>query len=686
MRLQLGQEPRGEVDALIERHQRRQDERSGRQTDVHGSQQRIHEGKRRRVRRRVHGPARRGKPAARPVGLRVEEALDVELDLRFGARRSHRNTQVAVVDELHEIPRAAVRVRPDRAERALVAAVHHALQRRAADRRRWGGAHRVHESRRLLTAADPLHDERVAGVRRVAVAAVHVGEVVAEGAALVTQAAAQLRQEQRAAAGVLVAQRRTHQHPVALLGAQQEVAETGAHVAPSAVRFDRVQHLPDVLEPDEQVADDLHPVGARDARQQLGRDRGLDEKRVRRQRAPGPMRLDDVGRQQHRDLVAADRAPHAVGGRDDAEPVGVRICREAGIGARGGGVRGQQVHRLDDLRIGNPEGDGGKRAVAGRLLGHQTEVRAGALQHIAHRVEAGAVQRRVRNHGTPGRLVGAAERTSEIRLHVPRVQGGVPPSDASGGHRRIEVAAESVGCRHRIDRIHRRRQFGILGWHRLTAACHVHLGAVVVRVVVRCRDIEAAVRREVADRKRQFRRREEVIAVAGYREHLDTVGGVHGARQSSEVARTEAEQRVRARRVVEPAQVAEHADVEGHHDAQWCPRKPPPQVRHVPLRRGDHGVGVHAVRPNPHRAASPAGTERHDAVERIEQQEPLAARRETLQLGTIGGVPRIGPPRTQRLHRAVAVGGGRRNPLESRGQLLQVHRRTSAGRRALRAR
>ena len=186
--------------------------------------------------------------------------------------------------------------------------------------------------------------------------------------------------------------------PLLSSAANRKSSSVARTLTEAAVVLDGVEHLPDVLEADEQVADDLHAVGARDARQQLGGHRGLDQKALRRQRAQLAPRLDDVRRQQHGDLVAGQTAPRAID-RKRRHRGGRRRGRWRSRRRRPArcASRRHQLHRLRHLGVGHAELHAGKGAVGRELRARRSACRsrraAGCHRPCGGRCRAAACRR-----------------------------------------------------------------------------------------------------------------------------------------------------------------------------------------------------------------------------------------------------------------------------------------------------
>jgi hypothetical protein len=126
------------------------------------------------------------------------------------------------------------------------------------------------------------------------------------------------------------------------------------------------------------------------------------------------------------------------------------------------------------------------------LLGHALHAEARRRQHRAHRVAARARERR-EHHARAARA--RRERLGDVQVDVGLVLLGRDRRDPALRARLVERHAADLA--HRVDEL---RELLVARRHVLRAVAVVELPAVVVRVVVRRRDVEPCGRAEPADR------------------------------------------------------------------------------------------------------------------------------------------------------------------------------------------
>ena len=160
---------------------------------------------------------------------------------------------------------------------------------------------------------------------------------------------------------------------------------------------------------------------------------------------------------------------------------------------------------------------------------------------------------------------------------------------------------------------------------------------------------------------------------------MDAVGGVNAGGVLSEIARGQMQHRIGQIGIVLAALVLELANVVGEHDAE---RRHAGeaflQILAVSLDGSGQCPQVHAVGPDAHGAAPPAGAERQDLVKAVEQAWPLLAPDQPFQLRPVRGELGLGQPLAQVFQRLPLEAGVGVDPFEPFDDLAQqIHEGTS---------
>ena len=202
----------------------------------------------------------------------------------------------------------------------------------------------------------------------------------------------------------------------------------------------------------------------------------------------------EPGKQQDANLVSGQQAPTIPIGHGNAKSVGVRIGRQGEVTTFTLSKRYDLVHGFGELGVGLRTRR--KYPVFMLLLGHDEEVAPFARntqigEGGKDRLKPRPAQRAVRNP-----QAGAVRRTSAAQHRVAIVAEHIVGNDSRGG----------VGTLHILEDINRFNRSLDLRAHLgrgLASIRSVHLEAVVLTRVVRCRNHNASRATEFADRERQ---------------------------------------------------------------------------------------------------------------------------------------------------------------------------------------
>ena len=105
-------------------------------------------------------------------------------------------------------------------------------------------------------------------------------QLIDQGAAVRSSSGGERGQDQCAASGVLVPDRRCDEDAVALLYADREALDVTVDVLEASLALQTVQGIADVLEAHQEVVHDDGAVTLRDAGHEMGRHVGLQDQRL----------------------------------------------------------------------------------------------------------------------------------------------------------------------------------------------------------------------------------------------------------------------------------------------------------------------------------------------------------------------------------------------------------------------
>ena len=462
--------------------------------------------------------------------------LQVELVLGFGARRADGRLDATLDAERDQVPRAAVRLGEKGPVAVLVPVIVDLQHGAAADGSGRPVTERLLDLANVGRASGALHHRGAHGVGVVAEALVSVDQVVVDGLPARGQIGGELSQHDRRARGVLVAHQRGQHEAVALLGREDEVVKRGGQVPEPPGPLQGSEHVGDVLEADQEVAEHHAVPSFHKLADQVGGDLGLDRQRAGGQPPGGRQGVQSVPREDRGELVAGQEAVAVAVQRSAAEAVGVGIGGEDEVRAGPGRERDAALQRLRDFRVRAAKLDmaevAAHLALVVDVVQLASRLEAHGLQRAPHSARAGSMQACEHDDGPAGL---APQPEAEVHLDkcLPRrVRHRAEQVRLAGPPDPVEA--------HLLDPLDDRGQLLVVRGDLLAALAVVELAPVVVRMIVRGADVEAAVRAEPADQERQLRRGEVVLAVLGQAVDLHARGAVHGGGRPREVSRAQA--------------------------------------------------------------------------------------------------------------------------------------------------
>ena len=276
--------------------------------------------------------------------------------------------------------------------------------------------------------------------------------------------------------GILVPYGGNHDHPVALLGGQHQVRRPGNHLAVSSGALQRLEHVGDIFEADQQVIHDLGATGhLHDSAQDAGGHQGLHHQAP--PAGPRGIQHQEVS-QNGGDPVPVHVHPGAVGLPDlQSDPIGIGIAGKHQARADLVGEIPGRCGGLGHLRIGGLEGNDREGAV-GVLTGRGPNRKVQPAQQVAHRLQSATAEGRV-DHGQFGPRDEGVSIQLQVSVQVALVEIlGNGPHQALGKRPGEGNAPDGSGLPHGV------HQGLVLRRHRLAAEGVVDLDPVVVGGVV----------------------------------------------------------------------------------------------------------------------------------------------------------------------------------------------------------